>query len=522
MRLPWVEDGLYDGEKEAIDSILYTAVVDPALAEALIKLPWVKDGLDAGEADAVEELYFVAVAHADSSVARDLVRMPFLISHEPADTHALDAISNMIRDGLTASLTSSRVYQQGVTDVWAPVVAAVGATESSSAIREYLSDNAITVETGQYITTGQPLTITIVRLKNSTALAGTMESAHRAVAGAEAVMQLPLPTRHIIIVFDPRAVSHDFFGTNHEYAVGIEEESSDDGPATLRSALYHEVAHYWWRGNVDWIDEGMSDTIATTVSRTNGGEWEAQPNRRKECTTRNISSLGHTRKGEDQFYCNYYLGEKLFRQLQDEMTPWEFTAAIQALYFASQAKPRPQSRYEYRADIEEVRQAFPEQREIIEVHYTGDLNAPYRWDPDDAINLRHHDAVVWTQKPTYQNGAVSFSGHLTGEATLASRNTDEARQGGRASTFTVGEGKDSLGSILPELTGGEYWILEDPADVVADLLEIYGNSFSVSFQWPAAAGNPTGKHISIWGYINISRTPTFGNTADALGISLIR
>ena len=164
-----------------------------------MRLPWVEDGLDAGEADAVEELYFVAVAHADSSVARDLVRMPFLISHEPADTHALDAISNMIRDGLTASLTSSRVYQQGVTDVWAPVVAAVGATESSSAIREYLSDNAITVETGQYITTGQPLTITIVRLKNSTALAGTMESAHRAVAGAEAVMQLPLPTRHIII-----------------------------------------------------------------------------------------------------------------------------------------------------------------------------------------------------------------------------------------------------------------------------------------------------------------------------------
>ena len=266
----------------------------------------------------------------------------------------------------------------------------------------------------------------------------------------------------------------------------------------------------------------MADTIAATASLAVGDGWVAQPNRRKECTAPNISTLGHSRRGDSQFYCNYYLGEKLFRELQAAMTPAEFTAAIQRLYFASLAKPIPKNPDEYLAGIAEVRQAFPEQWEIIELHYSGDLNAPHRWDPDDAINFDHHDAVIWEQKPTYHNGQVSFSGRLTGEATLVSRNIREARQFGRVATFTIGDQEGFLGSILPRQTGNAHWILDDPADVVADLFEIDGNSFNVSFQWPAAAGDPIGKRIIIWGYINISRTPVLGNRTDSLGTSFIR
>ncbi len=518
--LPWVKDGLDNHEKEAIDSILYAAVVDPSLADDMIKLPWVKDGPDAEEKESIEGLTFIAFK--DLSVAQALTDMPFMRSHEPADFHALDSIREIVRDGLTATLTSSRIYRNGITDKWAPVVAAAGATGSVSAINEYLNALAITVETGQYATAVQPLIITIVRLKSSPAQAGTMETAHQAVAGAEAVMQLPLPTRHVIIVFDPRAVSFDYFGTNHKYAIGIKKENLEGGTASLRNMLYHEVAHYWWRGNVNWIDEGMADTVAATASLAIGDKLEARPNRRKECTTQNISALGQTEQGGEQFHCNYYLGEKLFRGVQDQMPPGEFTTAIQALYFASQAKPRPQSQNEYRAGIEEVRQAFPGQGKIIEVHYTGDLNAPRRWDPDDAISLLHHDAVIWTRKPTYHNSAVSFSGRLTGEATLVARSIAEAQQGGSSSPFTIGEGQQSLGSILTRLTDGSYWTLDDPADVVADQFEIDGTSFNVSLRWPTAAGNPTGKHITIWGYNNSSRVSVFGGRADALGISLIR
>ena len=517
--LAWVNDGLDAGEKGVVDDILYTAVLDSSLAQDLISLGWVADGVGAEEGEAIEEFYFVA--HKSLPVARDLIGMPFMSGYQPADALALDAIGEIIRDGFGANLTSSWVFQDGISDEWAPVVAAAGTLGSGAAISQYLNDAAITVDSGEYTTGGQPLAITIVRPDNAAAQPGTMAMAHQAVVGVEAVMRLPLPVRHVIIAFDPRAVSADYVGTNHGYAIGITDENPDGGQASLRNTLFHEVAHYWWGGNVNWVDEGMADTIAAAASLVVGDDWEARPNRRRECAARNISVLGHSRRGDGQFHCNYYLGEKLFRDLQAAMTPADFTAAIQALYFASRAKPAPQSADEYRADIDEVRQAFPEQREIIDRHYHGDLNAPHRWDPDDAINLRHHDAVIWEQKPTYNNGVVSFSGRLTGEATPVSRNITEARQGGTA-TFTVGAGSETIGSILPRLPGNSYWTLDDPADAVAEVFEIDGGAFSISFQWPAAAGDPIGKRISVWGYIDSSRTPVWGSRADSLGISLIR
>ena len=519
MNLPWVADGLDPVEKEAIDSILYTAVVDAATTESLIELPWLEDELHAGEKESVESFYFVA--YEDASVAQDLAGMPFMQSHQAADVHALDGIRTMIRNGFTANLTSSQVYRQGITDEWAPIVAAAAATKSGAAIKEYLNDSAITVETGRYITAGLPLDITLVRQEGSNGQRETLEATHIAVTGTESIMRLPLPTRHVIVVFDPRAVTLDYFGTNHGYAISIKEENPDGGLPKLQNVLYHEVAHYWWRGNINWIDEGMADTIAATASLNRGHPWGAKPNSRKDCTTQNISSLGHAGQGHGQFHCNYYLGEKLFRDLQDRMNQGQFATAIQNLYRLSLEKPPTKSLEDYRASIEEVRQAFPEQREIIDLHYAGDLNAPHRWDPDDAINTRHHDAVAWTQKPAYQGGVVSFSGRLTGDAGLVARNIDEARRGGSA-TFTISEGTKYIGSILPELTGRSYWTLDDPADVVADLFRIEGNSFSVSFQWPAAAGSPIGKRIIVWGYINADRTPVFGSEDDALGTSFIR
>lgn len=518
--LPWVKDGLDDEEKKTIDSILYTAVTNPALAEGLIKLPWIGDGLHQGENDAVEEFYFVA--HQDPTVAQDLLGMPFLASNEPADLHALNGIHSIIRDGLTTSLTSSRVYQEGMTDELTPVVAAAAATGSTTAINEYLNDQSIAVDTKQYATAGQPIAITIVSLKNSTDLAETSEAAYQAVIDTEAIMQMPLPTRHVIVVLDHRAVLPGYAGTNYGYAIGVDKEKLEGAPARLQNNLYHEIAHYWWRGHINWIDEGIADTIAASASLARGDELEAKPNRRRDCTSQNLGNLGHTTDEDRQFYCNYFLGEKLFRALQTDMTPSAFTTAILALYSVSRAKPRPQEKNGYRADIEDVRKAFPGQREIIEIHYTGDLNAPHRWDPDDALNFTHHDAVIWTQKPTYQNGIVSFSGRLAGEATLVSRNITEARQGRKATTFTIGEGNLTIGSILPKLTDGSYWTLDDPADVIADLFEIHRNTFNLSFGWPATADNPIGKRIGIWGYNNTDRMPVLGNTADLLGVSLIR
>ena len=494
----------------------------PALYNSIIDLPWVADGLSGSEKEAIDELLYIA--YRDVRIANDLVKMPFMQTHETADVHALDGVNSIIHDGLATDLTNTSVYKMGVTDAWTPVLAGVAATASASAIGEYLDADSFTMETEIYVTNhSNRIAISVLRREDTRAMASTVDMVHQAVESTETIMGMPLPTDHVIVVLDNRAVTGDFFGMNHGFAIGISQDAEASRSSQLQNALNHEVAHYWWRGNADWIDEGMADTIATTASLAQGNEIQAKPNKRKNCTAENLSEIGIApREYAGQFYCNYYLGEKLFLGLQDIMGDDAFTAAIQDLYRASRTKPAPRNRREVRSGIGDVRRSFAAHSGIVEQHWSGDVNAPHRWDPDDSLNFTSHDAVVWSQKPTYSNGTVSFSGELTGEASLWSRTLQEARQGG-VSNFSINDDTGKyLGSILPQLTDGRYWNLDSPGDVVADLYELSDGRFSIRFRWPTGIGSYADKHITVWGYNNRARTAQFGKRADALGQSMVR
>ena len=41
----------------------------------------------------------------------------------------------------------------------------------------------------------------------------------------------------------------------------------------LRGVLTHEVAHYWWNGNENWVDEGMSEFLAAASYGFPTREW---------------------------------------------------------------------------------------------------------------------------------------------------------------------------------------------------------------------------------------------------------
>ena len=494
----------------------------PALYNSIIDLPWVADGLLGSEKEAIDELLYIAVR--DVRIANDLVKMPFMQTYETADMHALYGVNSLIRDGLASDLTNTSVYKTGVTDAWTPVLAGAAATESASAIDEYLDAASFTMETEIYSTNhSERVAVSVLRRKGTQAMAFTVDMVHQAVGSTETIMAMPLPTDHVIVVFDNRAVTGDFLGTNHGFAIGISQDAEANRSSWLQNVLNHEVAHYWWEGNADWIDEGMADTIAATASSAQGNEIQAKRNKRKNCTAENLSEIGIApREYAGQFYCNYYLGEKLFRGLQDIMGDDAFTAAMQDLYRASRAKPAPRTQLEVRSDIDDVRRSFAAHSGIVEHHWKGDVNAPHRWDPDDSLNFTSHDAVVWSQKPTYSNGTVSFSGELTGEGSLSSMTLQAARQGG-ISNFSINDDTGKyLGSILPQLTDGRYWNLDSPGDVVADLYELSDGGFSIRFRWPPGIGSYADKHVTVWGYNNRARTAQLGNRADALGRSMVR
>ena len=95
--------------------------------------------------------------------------------------------------------------------------------------------------------------------------ARSMDLLEHAVRGAEAFMTVQLPTRYVGLLF-ANAVSGTSAGTNFGSHMAVRPEYDvDDGSHEAQSAaaiIAHEVAHYYWSGNLAWIDEGASEFIA--------------------------------------------------------------------------------------------------------------------------------------------------------------------------------------------------------------------------------------------------------------------
>ena len=138
-----------------------------------------------------------------------------------------------------------------------------------------------------------------------------------------------------------------------------------------------------------------------------------------------------------------------------------------------------------------MREAFAFASDIVERHWSGDINTPDKYDIDDDIPYSDPEAIEWIQKPTYTSGLITFHGRIKEGYRLHSPTVQEARQGGYANfTWLNPKSGDYLGAILPELTGRSYWILDDPGDVVAKEYRIEEGVFYVVVQYPGSVGDP--------------------------------
>ena len=143
--------------------------------------------------------------------------------------------------------------------------------------------------------------------------------------------------------------------------MAIRPEYDVDGVSASPGLIAHEVAHYYWIGNADWIDEGMAELmelaienrrIGTPIDFTNTRCWFAQ-------SIKELEELA-PEQDDDAFICNYSLGEGLFVHLLRALGEDAFWEGARRLYAASPG-----------AGIEEVRQAFPEAGVLINRRYEG-------------------------------------------------------------------------------------------------------------------------------------------------------
>ena len=204
--------------------------------------------------------------------------------------------------------------------------------------------------------------VALVIIRTKPGAPRSMDLLESSVRGVEEYMGLPLPTKFVGLLYG-EAVPGSAAGTNFGTHVAIRPKYDvDDGSHEAESAgnnIAHEVAHYYWSGNADWVDEGAADLMASVIENAHTGRPVEVTN--NPCAhAANIAKLESlaASKGGVEFRCNYSLGERLFVDMLRTLGDERFRQGFRALYLASEIEDDSDDLRGTSVDIEHVREAF--------------------------------------------------------------------------------------------------------------------------------------------------------------------
>ena len=317
--LGWVQDGIEDSEVDLIDALASITNGDAKVASSIVSLSWAKDGIEDSEVDLIDAL--ASITNKDAGGALRIVRMPFLAEVEPADVSATESLARIanFREDAFEQVMAHPSLADGITDALTPIVAmlyGVAKTNPSLTVR-LLDPEGVDLERR---TITLPLTgdVDLVIVRTGPGSARGMDLLEHSVRASEELIGIPFPTRYVGLLYE-NAVSGGFAGTNFGTHIAIlPKYDVDDGSYEAEfapHAIAHEVAHYFWSGNADWVDEGVSDFMASSVENRRAGKTVGVTN--DPCPyARSIAELEILAPNADAdldvFGCNYSLGERLF------------------------------------------------------------------------------------------------------------------------------------------------------------------------------------------------------------------
>ena len=120
---------------------------------------------------------------------------------------------------------------------------------------------------------------------------------------------------------------------------------------------------------------------------------------REDCEAHDLEMLTEQdpeQEDFERFHCNYYLGQSLFLELLESLGVEVFNERLRELYRLSLAAKDTGDT----PGIAQVRQAFHDQADVVEKHWSGKLNAPENRPFDEGRYLTNHDLIQWEQYPT--------------------------------------------------------------------------------------------------------------------------
>ena len=395
-QLGWIQDGIDGAESEAVQDLLYIAVVSRPVASSIVSLGWVQDGIDDVEARAIdwmrnigsaevassvvslawmqdgiddvevktiEELSYIA--NRDAGSALRIVGMPFLETIEPPDISAMESLRQLaaFKPSAFLSVMSHAALRDGISDDVTPIVATLdGVAETNPGLINILLDPSRVLLERRIITLPLSGDVVLDIIRTAPGAARSMDLLEHSVRSTEGYMGSPLPTSYVGLLYE-NSVSGSFAGTNFGTHIAIlpEYDIDDDSheAQSSGSAIAHEVAHYYWSGNKGWVDEGAADLVASIVDGARTGRTLAVTN--PPCghadSIAELESLSISR-GDIAFHCNYSLGERLFADLNLTLGDERFRQGFRALHLASEIEDDVDDRLGTSVGIDHVREAF--------------------------------------------------------------------------------------------------------------------------------------------------------------------
>lgn len=369
--LDWVRDGIDHSEVQAIEDISYIGNESVELASALLALSWVRDGIKGLEDRLIDDVS--AIASGDSDAALRIVKMPFLEVADPADSGAMASLRQLLSfdPRVFRDILTHWRLDPGITDDLTTLVSTLGgvAKTNPTLFNILLDPNDVTVERRvvDLPWTGE-MDLAIIRTVEGADR--SMDLLEHAVREVERYMATPLPTRYIGLLFED-AVAASTSGTNFGTHIAIlpKFDVDDDSQEAVKAGriIAHEVAHYYWSDNADWIDEGLADFIASRVE-ADGTSSEVEVTNPPCAYARNILELENliANGGDEGFECNYSLGDRFFVDLYRTLDESDFRAGALDLYIASTVEDNADFFWGTAVGIEELRESFVARDEAAE------------------------------------------------------------------------------------------------------------------------------------------------------------
>ena len=361
--LDWLQDGIEDLEGEAINWIGNFG--DAEVASSVVALGWVQDGIEEVEVKAIQQLSYID--YHDSDQALNVMGMPFLETLDPADVSAIESLANLARSGDAGfqRVISHPTLSNGITDEWTKIVATLhGVSKNNPALIDTLLDPDKVALEQRVIELPLAGETHLAIIRTGPGAERSMDLLEHAIRQSEGFMDESFPTGYVGWLFGD-AVTPSFAGTNfgtHIATLSKYDTVDTDDSEHTGSHIGHEVAHYYWSGNADWIDEGASDFMASVSESVRTGRPVGVTN--NPCpyirTIAELEALEATSEDgfDSAFTCNYALGERLFVDLYRSLGEEDFRHGLSNLYLMSQIDDEDDEQEGTEVGIEHLKIAF--------------------------------------------------------------------------------------------------------------------------------------------------------------------